>query len=189
MLAPDDPVPTHRMTADEFIAWATGRDGRWELEDGFVVQLAAERAVHARAKGGAFVALEEAITRAGIRCEAFPDGMAVQVDDGNVYEPDALVRCGAPLPGEATRLSDPVIVVEVSSPSTAGRDEGIKFAEYFRIPSLRHYVQIHPVQRVVVHHARPEGAAEITSRILGPGPLRLNPPGLDLDTAAFFPTP
>jgi hypothetical protein len=33
--------------------------------------------------------------------------MAVEVDDQTVYEPDALVRCGNPLPPDAIKLSDP----------------------------------------------------------------------------------
>lgn len=186
MLAPDPPVPTHRMTADEFITWAEGQGGRHELEDGFVVRLAAERATHARAKHRAARLLEEAISRAGVPCEVFPDGMAVPVDASTVFEPDALVRCGDRLPGDAVRLADPVVVVEVSSPSTGLRDEGAKLIGYFRVPSLRHYVQVHPAKRVVVHHEMPEGATTIMTTIRGEGVLRLDPPGLEIDIAALF---
>ncbi len=182
----DPPVPTHRMEADEFIAWAMERGGRWELEDGFIVRLAPERATHARVKHRTARMLEDAILRAGLPCEMFPDGMAVQVTPGFVYEPDALVRCGERLPADAVRLDDPVIVVEVHSPSTGNRDAFTKLVDYFRIPSVRHYLQVHPAKRVVVHHARAEGATVITTRILPDGPLRLDPPGLDLDVAAFF---
>lgn len=186
MLAPDPPVPTHRMTADEFIAWALEQDGRYELEDGLVVRLASERAAHARVKGNTYVALREAIARAGLPCEAFTDGMAVQVDATTVFEPDALVRCGDRLSGDAVRLSDPVIVVEVQSPSSGSRDAMTKLVDYFRLPSVRHYLQLHPAKRVAAHHARPEGATDVTTRILGDGVLRLDPPGLELDVAAFF---
>ncbi len=44
--------------------------------------------------------------------------MAVRVDDSNVFEPDASVRCGPRLVGDVTLILDPVIVVEVASPST-----------------------------------------------------------------------
>ena len=179
-------VPTHRMDADEFLAWALEQEGRYELEDGFIVRLASERAAHARVKGNAYVALREAAGRAGLPCEVFVDGMAVQVDATTVFEPDALVRCGDRLPGDAVRLDDPVIVVEVHSPSTGSRDAVTKLVDYFRLPSVRHYVGLLPAKRVVVHHAQPEGATDVTTRILRDGVLRLDPPGLELDVAALF---
>ena len=52
--------------------------------------------------------------------------MAVEIDEHTIYEPDALVRCGTPLPPDAIKLNDPVIVVEVLSPSTSARDPGAK---------------------------------------------------------------
>ena len=52
---------------------------------------------------------------AGLTCEVFTDGMTVAVDDSD-YEPDALVRCGAPLPGDAVTVLDPLVIVEVLSP-------------------------------------------------------------------------
>lgn len=54
------------------------------------------------------------------------------------YEPDALVRCGPPLPDDAVTLTEPVIVVEVLSPSTRANDAGAKLEDYVRLPSLRH---------------------------------------------------
>lgn len=186
MLAPDPPIPTHRMTADEFIAWATGREGRYELEDGRIVVLAAERLAHHAVKGNAFVALRGAVARAGLPCRAFTDGFAVEVDPCTVFEPDAMVRCGEPLPGDAVRLDDPAIVVEVESPSTGGRDGITKLVGYFGLPSVRHYLQIHPGKRVVVLHTRPAPDAAITTRIVPSGPLRLDPPGLEFDVADLF---
>ena len=62
--------------------------------------------------------------------------MAVQIDSVTSYEPDALVRCGERLPPDAVKVVDPLIVVEVGSPSSLGRDTGVKFTDYFRLPSL-----------------------------------------------------
>ena len=57
------------MTVDEFLLWAEGREGRWELHDGAPVQLrgggpfmmAPERAAHVRTKFRAATALQAAI--------------------------------------------------------------------------------------------------------------------------------
>lgn len=86
-------------------------------------------------------------------------------------------------------MTDPVIVVEVQSPSTGTRDSTTKLVDYFRMPSVRHYLIVHPVRRVVVHHARGDVEAGIATRIVGSGVLRLEPPGLDVDVAALLAGP
>lgn len=174
-------VATKRMTSDAFIAWAMEQpEGeRYELVDGFIVRMASERAAHARTKGRIYECLAQAVRAAGLPCEAYPDGMAVEVDDHTIYEPDALVRYGAPLPDDAVKLNDPVIVVEVRSPSTGGRDAGAKLADYFRLPSVRHYLIVRTEDRAIIHHARGEDGAIATS-IVREGTLRLDPPGIML---------
>jgi len=170
-----------RMTGDEFIAWAMEQpEGkRYELVAGEVVAMAPERAVHGRTKGRFYARLAEAIRQAGLPCEAFPDGMTVRIDADTIYEPDAMVRCGPPLDDNATEASDPLIVVEVVSPSSRKRDSGGKLEDYFRLPSVRHYLIVKTENQVIIHHQRDE-AGTITTRIVRDGALRLDPPGLVL---------
>jgi Uma2 family endonuclease len=177
------------MTADEFLAWAATQPAgeRYELANGEVVAMAPERAGHARTKARVLRALEDALRTARVDCEAFPDGMAVRVDDSTVYEPDALVRCGGPLPDEAIELGDPVVVVEVLSPSTRARDSGAKLADYVRLRSLRHYLLVRTDTRVVIHHARTE-EGRIETSIVSSGRLRLEPPGIEIPLEALFPS-
>lgn len=175
-----------QFTADEFIAWALEQpSGRFELDNGHVVAMAPERAAHARAKGNAYLAFRDAIRARGRGCEVFPDGMAVRVDDHTVYEPDALVRCGPPLPGDAIELTDPVIVVEVVSPSSRGVDRGVKFERYFSLASVRHYLIVDTERKVVIHHRR-DDAGEIRAAILHDGVVGLDPPGMTIAVADIF---
>lgn len=176
-----DPVRLPRMTADEFIAWAMERPEteHYELVAGEVVAMVPERLAHVRAKQRIVRRLEEAIERAGLPCEAFVDGLAVAVDARTVFEPDALVRCGPKLADDAVRIDDPMIVVEVLSPSTRSVDTGLKFTEYFRLPSIRHYLVVRAETRTVVRHAR-TGDGSIATRLVHDGRLRLDPPGIEL---------
>ena len=171
-----------RMTADEFIAWALVQPdgGHFELVRGQVVAMAPERVAHARCKLHIVRLLADAIAAAKLPCEAFVDGPAVQVDETTVYEPDALVRRGPPLADDVVRITDPMIVVEVLSPSSRSRDAGLKLADYFRIASVRHYLIVATDIRTVIHHARDE-AGSILTRIVRDGQVRLDPPGLVLD--------
>lgn len=183
------PAPALRhMIADEFIAWAMRQpEGlRYELVDGEVVAMSPERAGHARTKLAVVDALRAAVERAGAPCETFVDGLAVRIDDTTVYEPDALVRCGDPLDDEAVEATDPLIVVEVLSPSSRGRDAGAKLADYFRLASVRHYLIVSISRRTVIHHQK-LGSGEIRTRIVNDGELQLDPPGLTLSVSGIFP--
>jgi Uma2 family endonuclease len=170
-----------QFTADEFIAWAMEQPtGRFELDNGVVIAMAPERASHATAKLNAVIALRNGIGARGLPCQAFPDGMSVRVNDQTVYEPDALVRCGPPLPGDAIAVADPIIVVEVVSPSSRGVDRGVKLASYFSVPSVRHYLIVDTDKRVVIHHRRDE-EGQIVVQIVRDGSLTLDPPRLAIE--------
>lgn len=147
--------------------------------------MAPERIAHTRAKLEAVIALRSAIDAASLDCEAMTDGVSVRIDDQTVYEPDALVRCGRQTPGDAMEVTDPVIVVEIVSPSSRGLDTGAKLAGYSRLPSLRHYLVVHLDARVVIHHRRDEAGA-ITVQVLQDGAIVLDPPGLTIRTADIF---
>ena len=175
------PAPHARMTSDEFIAWAMTRPEteHYELVAGEVVAMAPERSAHALTKLRITRRLAEAVEKMELPCTVYPDGMAVQVNADTIYEPDAFVRCGPPLPPEAVTADDPMIVVEVLSPATRAVDTGLKFTDYFRIPSVRHYLIVRVGTRTVVHHARADDGA-IATRIIHDGPVQLDPPGITI---------
>lgn len=180
--------PKVRMTADEFLAWAEGQRGRHELADGEVFAMSPKRVRHAVTKFAAQTALRDAIGACGIPCEMLPDGLSVRVDEQTVFEPDALVYCGARLDPDATTVPEPLIVVEVLSPSTKQVDTGFKFQGHFRLPSVQHYLILDTERRTVIHRRRSTGDL-IETRIATSGELSLDPPGLTLPVVALFAEP
>lgn len=172
------------MTVDEFLVWAEGRPGRYELDGGTVIAMSPESVGHLEAKASAYDTLRAAIADAGVPCHALPDGATVRVDAGTAYEPDAMVYCGPRLPRRAIEIPNPVIVVEILSPSTGRHDRSGKLVGYFAVPSLHHYLIVDADRRAVIHHAR--RGDEIATRILRGGSLRLDPPGLDLTIEDLF---
>jgi Uma2 family endonuclease len=178
-------VPKHKMTVDEYLAWAERQDGRFELFGGVVYAMTPERAEHAEIKYAVQTALLAALKRAGVPCHMLPDGMTVRVDAQTAHEPDALVYCGPKIPADAIEVPNPMIVVEVLSPTTRHIDASAKLVGYFRIASVCHYLIVDLDQRIVIHHRRDAGDA-ITTRIMGQGSLRLDPPGIELAIADVF---
>jgi Uma2 family endonuclease len=175
-----------QMTVDEFLSWAEGREGRWELHDGEPVMMSPERVAHNRTKFSAAKALDAAVAAAGLPCEVFTDGMAIRVDARTTYEPDASVVCGPRRSDETIAVDNPIIVVEVLSPSTAAIDHGRKLSGYFSLPSVEHYLILDPERRVVIHHKR-GGSDAIETRVLTGGAALLDPPGFEVAVEALFP--
>jgi Uma2 family endonuclease len=183
-------LPKHKLTADEFLAWAEAQPkeaGVFELHDGDVVMRhgpitsqQAEKSQHWETKGAIFAALREAIERAGLPCFAAVDGPMVRVASGKTYRPDALVYCGERAPRGVLEVSNPIIIAEVLSPGSESVDYGDKLEAYFTIASLHHYLVIDPARPAMVHYERAaEGTVAI--HIVKSTMLRLDPPGLDAE--------
>ncbi len=177
-----------KMTVDEFLAWTEGQEGRWELQNGVPVAMSPERAVHGETKFAAGAAFKAALKKAGIRCEAYIDCLAIRVDQRTTFQPDLLVNCGDRLKPDTLEAPNPVVVVEILSPSTRAVDMRLKVRRYFELPSIQHYLILDPDDRSIIHHARSEGDVLLT-RIVSTGELRLDPPGLIVEAASLFPEP
>jgi Uma2 family endonuclease len=184
MLQPID-EPPQRLSRAEYRAWAAAQPrGRFERHSGVVVAMAPERAVHARLKVAVWALLRQGIQAHQLPCEAFPDGMTLEIGDNDDYEPDALVRCGDRLADDAITVPDPLIVVEVLSPSTSATDRTTKLEKYFRLPTVQHYLIVWADRRRVVHHRRVGGGVETAAHT--EGTITLDPPGLLFDVAALY---
>jgi len=184
MLQPID-EPPQRLSRAEFHTWAAAQPrGRFERIGGVVVAMAPERAVHNRLKAAAWLLLRQGIQANRFPCEAFPDGAGVEIGEDDDFEPDVMVHCGERLTGEATKVPDPLIVVEVLSPSTSATDRTTKLEKYFRLPSVQHYLIVWADRRRVVHHRRAVGSIETT--VHTEGTITLDPPGLLFDVAGLY---
>ena len=174
-----------RMTVDEFLVWAEGQEGRWELYNGVAYRIAPERARHVEVKFAVQVALRQAIRKAGAACHMLADGAGVRISRYVMHIPDALVYCGPKLPGDAMEVPNPVIVVEVASPSTRNTDDTVKLTGYFSLPSVHHYLIVDPDGPPVIYHRRQADGTILTS-IVHDGVLTLAPPGLEVGVVEMF---
>jgi Uma2 family endonuclease len=178
--------PEAAMTRAEFLAWVDQQpSGRFERIDGIVVAMAPEQASHNRRKAAAFNALRRAVREARLTSsEVFIDGMTVLVENSD-FEPDALLRCGPPLPGDATKVSDPLVLVEVLSPDSGTRDRATKLRAYFKLPSVQHYLIVWPEEQRIVRHSRTQND-QIATQVFMSGEISLDPPGITLTVEEFY---
>lgn len=166
----------HRPLQD-FLDWEAAQPERWERVAGVVRMMTGGTVDHNRITLN--VADRLRLSLRGGDCEVFVNDMKVVSPGKDVMYPDVVVACGD-LPGRATALDAPVVVVEVLSDSTATRDHGPERWAYQTIPSLRHYVLVAQDQPTVEVASRdPDGTwRSVIHRSLD---ARLRLPALDVD--------
>jgi Uma2 family endonuclease len=120
------------MTIAEFDKFVEGvADGRkYELFDGAPVLMSNSNETHEQIVGNIAAPLKLAMDRRG--CRTYMGGMMVQATASSAgrhkFRPDIVVRSGPP--SNNSFITDPVVVVEVLSPSTMDRDRGRKLQFY-----------------------------------------------------------
>jgi Uma2 family endonuclease len=95
-------------------------------------------------------------------CEVYPSDMRVRIPRTGLYTyPDVTVVCGKPEFEDEHRdtLLNPMLIVEVLSPSTEAYDRGAKFGHYRKIESLQEYVLISQEKPLIERFLRQEGTS------------------------------
>jgi Uma2 family endonuclease len=127
------PARTLRMTADDFLTFEGEDDTRYELRDGVVVAMAPPADHHGTIAGNAAIEIDRRL-QARPPCRAVVEA-GVRLDEHNHYKADVAATCA---PQErAPYVSEPFLVVEVLSPTTANEDLGVKVQRYKELPSVR----------------------------------------------------
>ena len=138
----------------------------FELVDGVIVMMANPTETHEQIASNIGARLKLAMDLKG--CRTYQGGMRIQRSDDkrerDKPRPDILVRCGQ---GSArTFVTDPMVVVEVLSPSTIDHDRGPqlavnKLAFYKSLPTIRHIALVYQDQMRIEHYRRTETGFEL----------------------------
>ena len=128
----------------------TGR--KYEYHTGQVYAMSGETIEHGLIGGNVFAALKTKLRAAGGKCRALNNDIKVFVATKDLYVyPDAMVICGEIQRSdkESNAVTNPTLIVEVLSKSSANRDRSDKFYTYRRLAGLREYVLIEQDKTVV----------------------------------------
>ncbi len=127
-------APARDLSLEGFLAWEERQERRFERVGGVVRAMAGGTRAHDTIANNVRALLWN--TLRGTACRVQGPDLKVLTPKGDVLYPDALVLCG-PRDPRATRVEDPLLVVEVLSESTAQHDLVLKRLAYKTIPSLR----------------------------------------------------
>ncbi len=138
------------MSLDEFFNWNPPGDARWELYGGVPVARTPVGSQHSRVAANVIAGLGSVLH--GGPCEVFSvAGIRSPSRANSWYEADIAVAChcdGQP------DLSDPVVIIEVLSPSTEDNDRKVKLHDYRRIPSVAEILLLDSVTIYAELHRR-----------------------------------
>jgi len=114
-------------------------DEKWELIAGRVVRgMVGARWEHHEIIQNLNVALRNHIRAKDLPCKTFTESFWLKQRFLKLAAfPDIMVRCG-PMERGAVSIEDPLVLVEVVSPSSEGRDRGDKASTYMRLAGLQH---------------------------------------------------
>lgn len=127
-----------RMSVAEYLEYEHSQEIRHELVDGYLYAMGGASERHERLALNLAAALS--VHLRGTSCRAFKGDLKIAVGEDHYY-PDVFVACGLPNPDGYSR-DDPVVVIEVLSPSTQRHDIGDKRLAYASLPTLKEYVLV-----------------------------------------------
>lgn len=142
------------MTYADYLAFEATAEERHEFHDGELFAMSGGTPVHARLIQRVGTALDNALR--GRPCLAQSSAQRVRATPTRAVYADALVVC-PPLvhpDDDPDAITNPVVVVEVLSPTTEAFDRGAKFALYRALLSVQHVLFVSQGRRFIEHFRR-----------------------------------
>jgi Uma2 family endonuclease len=169
------------MSLEDFLAWEREQPDRHEF-DGFAITAMTDgSAAHVTIAMNIAFALRDALRGTG--CRPFGSDMRV-IANGAVRYPGISVVC-RPVEDKDDHITEPVVVIEVLSPTTERVDRGAKKFDYFATPSIRQYAIIEQDERRVELYTR--GETNWTNEVItGDSVLNLSSLGMPLPLDAIY---
>ena len=166
-------------TVERFLDWEDQQERKHEFDGTQIIEMTGGSRAHQRIIGNLLRLLEDDLDPD--RFDAIQE-MRIEVG-GKIRYPDISVVAGSVDEDEKT-LHDALVVFEVLSEDTAGRDLGPKLAEYFDLPSIRRYVIVEQRRMSIRSHERT--ASGWMQRELVSGALELPEVGIALPLEAIY---
>ena len=128
-----------QMSVEEFLDFAESSEEWYEYIDGEPIKMTGGKLNHFDIISN--ILFELRLLLAETDCRTLPNGMLVRVGEASLVSPDVIVVCGEPETEADTRiLLNPVLVVEVTSPSSTDHDRVLKRDFYQTVDSIQAYL-------------------------------------------------
>ncbi len=137
-------LPKQKYTIEEYIELEKSSEERYEYFDGEVFSMAGGSLEHAIIATNIAGAINNKLS--GKKCRAINSDIRIKVPTASPYRyPDVTVVCGEPITEKylgQVMLVNPLLMVEVLSPTTKNYDKDRKFLAYQSIESFQEYLLV-----------------------------------------------
>ncbi len=143
------------MTEQEYLAFERSSSEKHEYYQGDIFNMSGASQKHNKVDSNLRTEIGSFLKNA--KCNVYGSNLRVHVKTESLYAyPDILVVCGEEkyLDNEFDTLTNPSLIIEILSPSTADYDKGLKFELYRALESFKEYVLIDPVKIHVTHYQK-----------------------------------
>lgn len=160
-------LPSPKISVEEYLAVDRAAEVRSEFHDGELFPLETASVAHSRIARNATRRLAELLD--GGDCEVLVQPLRTRVSRTKFVYPDLLVVCGRPeLTDEhQDTITNPKVIIEILSPSTADYDYRAKFQLYRSLPSFAEYMLIDQYEPKVEVFRRMQGTDWLLSTYTG----------------------
>src|SRR5208337_4575105 len=170
------------MALAEFLEWEERQPMRYEFDGAGPVAMTGGTRAHARIQRNLAFALTGRLR--GKPCEFLGSDLKIKTSEDHIRYPDGFVTC-TPGDNASTMVSDPVVIFEVLSPSTAASDRIVKAREYQAMPSVQRYVMFEQDRPGATVYAR-SGDTWILEILIVDSVLALPEIGVSLPLAEIY---
>ena len=144
------------VSLQDYLRTERSTDTKYEYHDGQLFAMAGGTIAHSLICGNSHTALDNAAEDRGT-CVAFNSEMKVEIrPNGKYVYPDAGLAC--PTLDESKHLTgaitNPCVIVEVTSSDSGDYDRGQKMFNYFALPSVQEYLLIDQEEPFVTVYRR-----------------------------------
>ncbi len=169
------------MSLEEFLAWERQQPGRYEYAGRVVKMMTGGSLDHSTIASNLWTELRDQLRGGG--CRPFRGDTKV-IANNSVRYPDLSVTCTL-VNGVDDIVPEPVLAIEVLSPSTEREDRGRKKFDYFATPSILQYAIIEQDERRVELYTRAD--SKWTDEIIeGDSVLKLSSLSIEISLNAIY---
>ena len=141
-----------KLSVKEYIQYEIESNVKHEFHDGKIYALAGGTLNHGKISGNMYAEMKIQLKNKKSDCLPFNSDVKLFIESTNSYVyPDSMVLCGKEEKSNEDKnaVTNPILIVEVLSKSTAAYDRGDKLYLYRGIPSFKEYVLIEQDKYVV----------------------------------------
>ncbi len=149
------------LSIQEYLDLEIDSNTKYEYHNGEVYALAGGTLNHGMLCGNIYAEIRNKLREKGAKCKPFTSEVKLNVEKKNSFVyPDAMVVCGEieTSENEINSVTNPVLIIEVLSKTSANYDRGDKFYLYRQIPTFKEYVIIEQDKAVVDVHYKSENS-------------------------------